>query len=118
MELKTLIEELRKGGAWQFANDRVMRGFQGGKRVEVGTKIVASVGGLSGNKLKLPLDSLDDKSKADDSTILKAASTCIGCGMSLGSDEIEAAVAKATTMRGFLRIVRKKIEHKEECSLS
>jgi hypothetical protein len=118
VELKELVEKLREGNAWQFANDRVMRGFQGGKRVEVGSKIVASVGGLPGGVLKLPLDSLDDKSKADDSTILKAASTCIGCGMSLGSDEIEAAVAKATTMRGFLRIVRKKIEHKEECSLA
>jgi hypothetical protein len=89
MKLKALADELRKGYWWQLANERLIAG---GKEPD-----------------------FNDKSKADDEQLVKAASTCMDCRRSAPHPAVRDAVAKAIDMKAFLKLVGPKIEHKASC---
>lgn len=87
MDQKQLADELRKGHAWRFAD---------GLQMSVGGKY-------------------DDKTKATDWELVKAASTCNSCGKSASNDEIEEAVAEAHNYNSFATLIAEYIEHTDDC---
>ena len=89
MKLKALAGELRRGYWWQFANERLI---------------------ISGRD-----PGFEDKSKADDDQLLKAASTCMDCRRSAPHGEVRHSLAKASDMKSFLKLIGLKIEHKDDC---
>lgn len=87
MDQKQLADELRQGHAWRFAD---------GLRVSIGGKY-------------------DDKTKANDWELVKAASTCNSCGKSATNEEISEAVADAHDYKSFATLIAPCLEHAHDC---
>jgi len=92
MELKALADALRQGDKWQYANGQVL--------VAVGRHLV-------GEKAK---------AEVNDVKLVRVASTCADCEMSVPDDEITKVVANARNLQSFLNLICRKIEHTGGCA--
>lgn len=87
MKQDKLVEELRAGHAWKYADGPVY---------SQGTKF-------------------SDKSKATDVELLKAASTCHCCNRSATSEEVQEAIEFAHDYKSFSNEILRYIEHASDC---
>ena len=87
MNQEKLVEELREGHAWKYADGPVY---------SQGTKY-------------------SDKSKATDLELLKAASTCHNCNRSATSEEVQEAIEFAHDYDSFSNEILRYIEHASDC---